>query len=322
MKAAVFHKFGDADVLKVEEVQNLSKRRLPMTKTILITGASTGFGRDTAETLARTGHKVFASMRNPETKNRAHAQALRGQNIEVVELDVTDSESVDRAVATVIGKAGRIDVLINNSGVAAAGVSEAFRPEQATALFDVNVIGLHRVTRAVLPDLRRHKDGLIINFSSILGRVTFPFFGIYGASKFAVEALTDSLRYEVSQLGIDVVLVQPSAYPTQMYASAAQPADTGRAAEYGAVGEIPGAMFQQFTTMLSGPDAPDPHDIAEAVDKLIATPKGDRPARTVVGAGYGADTLNDATAPVQAGVVEALGLGHLATVPSMLPKSA
>ena len=322
MKAAVFHKFGDADVLKVEEVQNLSKRRLPMTKTILITGASTGFGRDTAETLARTGHKVFASMRNPETKNRAHAQALRGQNIEVVELDVTDSESVDRAVATVIGKAGRIDVLINNSGVAAAGVSEAFRPEQATALFDVNVIGLHRVTRAVLPDLRRHKDGLIINFSSILGRVTFPFFGIYGASKFAVEALTDSLRYEVSQLGIDVVLVQPSAYPTQMYASAAQPADTGRAAEYGAVGEIPGAMFQQFTTMLSGPDAPDPHDIAEAVAKLIATPKGDRPARTVVGAGYGADTLNDATAPVQAGVVEALGLGHLATVPSMLPKSA
>ena len=322
MKAAVFHKFGDADVLKVEEVQNLSKRRLPMTKPILITGASTGFGRDTAETLARTGHKVFASMRNPETKNRAHAQALRGQNIEVVELDVTDSESVDRAVATVIGKAGRIDVLINNSGVAAAGVSEAFRPEQATALFDVNVIGLHRVTRAVLPDLRRHKDGLIINFSSILGRVTFPFFGIYGASKFAVEALTDSLRYEVSQLGIDVVLVQPSAYPTQMYASAAQPADTGRAAEYGAVGEIPGAMFQQFTTMLSGPDAPDPHDIAEAVAKLIATPKGDRPARTVVGAGYGADTLNDATAPVQAGVVEALGLGHLATVPSMLPKSA
>ena len=293
-----------------------------MTKTILITGASTGFGRDTAETLARAGHKVFASMRDPEAKNRAHADALRGQNIEVVELDVTDSQSVDRAVAAVIAKAGRIDVLINNAGVAAAGVSEAFTPEQATALFDVNVIGLHRVTRAVLPELRRHHDGLIINIGSILGRVTFPFFGIYGASKFAVEALTDSFRYEVSQLGIDVVLVQPSAYPTQMYASASEPADAGRVAEYGAVGEIPGAMFQHLTTMLSGPDAPDPHDIAAAIAKLIVTPKGARPVRTVVGASYGADTLNDATEPVQAGTVEALGLGHLATLPSGLAKSA
>ena len=293
-----------------------------MTKTILITGASTGFGRDTAETLARAGHKVFASMRDPEAKNRAHADALRGRNIEVVELDVTNSQSVDRAVAAVIARAGRIDVLINNAGVAAAGVSEAFTPEQATRLFDVNVIGLHRVTRAVLPHLRRQDDGLIVNIGSILGRVTFPFFGLYGASKFAVEALTDSFRYEVSQLGIDVALVQPSAYPTQMYASAAQPADTGRAAEYGTVGEIPGAMLQQFSTMLSGSDAPNPHDIPEAIAKLIAAPKGARPARTVVGAGYGADAVNDATEPIQASTVEALGLGRLATVPSVLAKSA
>ena len=283
-----------------------------MTKTILITGASTGFGRDTAETLTRAGHKVFASMRDPETKNRIHAEALRSQDIEVVELDVTDSQSVGRGVAAVIAKASRIDVLINNAGVLTAGVSEAFTPEQVTALFDVNVIGLHRVTRAVLPIFRLHNDGLIIDIGSILGRVTFPFFGFYGASKFAVEALTDSIRYEVSQLGIDVALVQPSAYPTEMYASATQPADTERVAEYGAVGEIPGAMFQQFGTMLSGPDAPNPHDIAEAIARLIVTPKGDRPARTVVGASFGADTLNDATEPVQASTLEALGLAHLA----------
>ncbi|MEE8153343.1 MAG: SDR family oxidoreductase [Phycisphaerales bacterium] len=293
-----------------------------MTKTILITGASTGFGRDTAETLARAGHNVFASMRDPKVKNRLYADALRGQDIEVVKLDVTDTQSVDRAVAAVIAKAGRLDVLINNAGVLAAGVSEAFTPEQATALFDVNVIGLLRVTRAVLPGFRRHNDGLIINVGSILGRVTFPFFGIYGASKFAVEALTDSLRYEVSQLGIDVALVQPSAYPTQLFASATQPADPGRAAEYGSVGEIPDVMFQQFDSMLSAPGAPDPHDIAEAIAKLVVTPKGDRPARTVVGASYGADTLNDASAPVQASVLEALGLGHLVTVTSALRKSA
>ncbi len=293
-----------------------------MTKTILITGSSTGFGRDTAETLARAGHNVFASMRDPEAKNRAHADALRSRNIEIVELDVTDSQSVDRAVAAVIAKAGRIDVLVNNAGVASAGVSEAFTPEQVTALFEVNVIGLHRVTRAVLPNFRHNNDGLVINIGSVVGRVTFPFFGIYGASKFAVEALTDSYRYEVSQLGIDVTLVQPSAYPTQMYASATMPADGERAAEYGDVGQIPGAMFETFNTMFSGPDAPDPHDVAEAIANLIATPKGDRPARTVVGAGFGADTLNNATEPVQASTVEALGLGHLATLPSVLLKSA
>ena len=220
-----------------------------MTKTILITGASTGFGRDTAETLSRAGHRVFASMRDPEAKNRIHADALRGQNIEVVELDVTDSQSVDRAVAAVIAKAGRIDVLINNAGVLAAGVSEAFTSEQARALFDVNVIGLHRVSRAVLPHLRRLNDGLIINIGSVLGRVTFPFFGIYGASKFAVEALTDSFRYEVSQLGIDVVLVQPSAYPTQLFTSATQPADRERAAEYGTLGLFNVNYFFPWTTI-------------------------------------------------------------------------
>ncbi|MCH8824317.1 MAG: SDR family oxidoreductase [Planctomycetes bacterium] len=293
-----------------------------MVKNILITGASTGFGRDTAETLARYGHKVFASMRDPKGKNRLHAEALRGQDIEVVELDVTDTQSVDAAVAAVIAKAGRIDVLINNAGVLAAGVSEAFAPEQATALFDVNVIGLLRVTRAILPGLRHHNDGLIINVGSILGRVTFPFFGIYGASKFAVEALTDSFRYEVSQLGIDVTLVQPSAYPTQLFASATQPTDTGRVAEYGSLGEIPEAMFQQFDSMLSAPGAPDPHDIAEAIAHLIDTPKGDRPARTVVGASFGADSLNDATAPIQASAVEAFGLGHLATVTRARKKCA
>ena len=285
-----------------------------MSKTILITGASTGFGRDTAETLARAGHQVFASMRGPNDKNRAHADALQIKGIEVIELDVTDTQSVDVAVATLLAKAGRIDVLVNNAGVASAGVSEAFTDAQATALFDVNVIGLHRVTRAVLPILRRQRDGLIINIGSILGRVTFPFFGFYGASKFAVEALTDSLRYEVSRLGVDVALVQPSAYPTQMYGSAAQPADTERATEYGEVGEIPGAMFRQFMTMFESPDAPDLHDIAEAIRALIDAPKGQRRARTVVGSSFGADTVNDATVSVQAATIKALGLGHLETV--------
>lgn len=283
-----------------------------MAKTILITGTSTGFGRITAEMLNKAGHRVFASMRDAEGKNANHATALRAEGIHVVSLDVTDTESVEAAVNDIIQKAGHIDVLVNNAGIAAAGVSEAFTPEQASALFDVNVIGLHRTARAVLPVMRSQGEGLIINIGSILGRVTFPFFGLYGASKFAVEGMTDSLRYELSQLGIDVVLVQPSAYPTQMYASVTQPEDAGRITEYGDIGSIPGAMFDQFNTMLSADDAPNPQDIADAVKNLVETPAGERPARTVVGVPYGADTLNDATAPVQRGVVDALGLGHLA----------
>ena len=122
------------------------------------------------------------------------------------------------------------------------------------------------------------------------------------------------MRYEVSQHGVDVALVQPSAYPTQMYGSAAQPVDAGRVAEYGEVGKIPGAMFQHFMTLFESSDAPNPQDVAEAISALIDAPKGTRPARTVVGMSFGADTLNAATAPVQAEVIKGLGLDHLETV--------
>jgi len=148
--------------------------------------------------------------------------------------------------------------------------------------------------------------------SSVLGRVTFPFFGIYGASKFAVEALSDSLRYELSQLGIEVALVQPSAYPTPMYASVQHPADAKRMTEYGKVGEIPGAMFQHFISIFQSPAAPNPHEVADAIATLVAQPKGSRAARTVVGTPFGSDKVNEQVAPVQAHVVNALGLGHLA----------
>jgi NAD(P)-dependent dehydrogenase (short-subunit alcohol dehydrogenase family) len=285
-----------------------------MPKTILVTGASSGFGRDTAETLARAGHTVYASMRDIEGRNHPHAEALRAGGLHVVELDVSDDASVESAVDTVLAAAGRIDVLVNNAGIAAAGVSEAFTPDQAKVVFNTNVVGTLRTIRAVLPAMRGQGDGLIINIGSVLGRVTFPFFGIYGASKFAVEALTDSYRYELSQLGVDVVLVQPSAYPTNMYASALQPADVRRASEYGTIGEIPGKMFDTFMGIFQGAHAPNPHDVAEAVARLVAQPHGARPARTVVGQPFGADVVNRQTAPVQAQVVEGLGLGRLATL--------
>jgi NAD(P)-dependent dehydrogenase (short-subunit alcohol dehydrogenase family) len=281
-------------------------------RTILITGASTGFGRDTVETLTREGHRVFASFRDIAGRNKSHADALRGKDINVVELDVTNNKSVESAVSNVLSQAGRIDVLVNNAGIASAGVSEAFTPEQVRDLFEVNVFGIQRVLRAVLPNLRKQGDGLVINVGSILGRVTFPFFGFYGASKYAVEALTDSYRYELSQLGVDVVLVQPSAYPTSMYANAQQPSDTACGEAYGEIGAIPGKMFATFTEIFQSKNAPNPHDVPAAIAKLVSQAKGSRPARVVVGEPYGSDVVNRLTEPVQAEVIEGLGLGQLA----------
>ena len=291
------------------------KRKKPMAKTILITGASSGFGRDTAETLASAGNKVFAGVRDLAGRNRATADALRAKGIEPVELDVTSDASVNAAIAAVLAKSGgALDVVINNAGIASAGVSESFTPEQVREVFEVNVFGVQRVLRATLPILRGKGDGLVINVGSILGRVTFPFFGLYGASKFALEALSDSYRYELSQLGVDVVLVQPSAYPTNMYAAVQQPADAARGAAYGEIGAIPGKMFETFMGMFAAKNAPNPHDVAEAVIKLIGTAKGKRPDRVVVGQAFGSDAVNAAVAQIQRQAVYGLGLGALATI--------
>ena len=291
---------------------NLLPRRPGTSKTILITGSSSGFGRDTAETLHRAGHTVYASMRG--VQGREAAEALRKLGIKTVELDVSDDASVEAGVESVLAEAGTIDVLVNNAGIGSAGVTEAFTTEQAKVIFDTNVVGLLRVTRAVLPSMRQKRDGLIINIGSILGRVTFPFTGIYGASKFAVEALTDSLRYEVSQLGVEVVEVQPSAYPTNFLTSSQTPDGTEVTESYGEVGHIPDAMFKSLSATFEGTDAPDPHDVAEAIAKLVGQAKGSRAVRTVVGAPFGSDKANEDVAPVQAKVVEALGLSHLEQV--------
>jgi NAD(P)-dependent dehydrogenase (short-subunit alcohol dehydrogenase family) len=285
-----------------------------MSKTILITGASSGFGRDAAETLHRAGYTVYASMRGVQNKNREAAEALQELGINTVELDVSDDASVEAGVENVLAEAGKIDVLVNNAGIASAGVTEAFTTEQAEAIFDTNVIGLLRVTRAVLPSMRQKHDGLIINIGSILGRVTFPFIGVYGASKFAVEALTDSLRYEVSQLGVEVVAVQPSGYPTNFFTNLQTPAGIDVTEAYGEVGEIPDAMVKSLTATFEGNDAPNPHDVSEAIVKLIGQSKGSRAVRTVVGEPFGSDRANEDVAPVQAQVVEALGLSHLERV--------
>jgi len=283
-----------------------------MAKTILITGASSGFGRLTAEKLANSGHRVFAGFRSTDGAKKPVADELRDKKIEILRLDVTDQASVDSAVKQLLKTTNnQLDVVVNNAGMASAGISESFTAEQVREMFDVNVFGVQRVIRAALPALRAKRSGLVINIGSILGRVTIPFFGLYGASKYAVEAMSDSYRYELSQLGIDVVLVQPSAYPTNMYAAAQQPADGEIAKTYGAVAEVPGKILKTFVTLFQGENAPNPRDVAEAIDKIVSTPVGKRPDRVVVGLPFGSDAVNNAVNPIQRGTIDSLGLADL-----------
>jgi len=203
-----------------------------MPKRVLITGTSTGFGRGAAERLARRGDQVFATMRDVEGRNAEHREALErlatqeGLRLRVLALDVTDQASVDRAVAAALAEAGGLDVVINNAGIAALGVTEAFTPEQFEQIFDVNVYGVVRVNRAVLPAMRQQRSGLLVHVSSGAGRVTVPALAAYSASKYALEAIADAYRYELLPFGVDSVLVEPGVYRTGIHDRFVHPADT------------------------------------------------------------------------------------------------
>jgi len=182
-----------------------------MKKTVLITGASSGFGKVTAKLFDTNGWNVIATMRSPEKETALAALS----NVFISKLDVTDNLSIQNAVSAGIEKFGKIDVLVNNAGYGALGAFEAATEEQVKQQFDVNLFGLMAVTKAVLPGMRQHTSGTIINVSSVGGRVTFPFSSLYHATKFAVEGLTEALQYELNPLGIRLKIVEPGGYKTE-----------------------------------------------------------------------------------------------------------
>jgi hypothetical protein len=245
-------------------------------QTVLITGASNGFGNDVAKTLATGERRVFATMRDIDGRHHHAATELQAKGIETLELDVTSTASVDAAFKALFDRTdGKLDVLINNAGIASAGLSETFTPEQVRAMFEVNVFGVQRVLRAALPQMRRNRSGLVINVGSILGRVTIP---------------------------------------TKLYTAMQSPSDPGRADQYGAIATLPGAVAAGIKGIFEGADAPDPHDVATTIAKLIDMPAGQRPDRVVVGRAFGADVANAALQPLQGQMVSGLGLDHLATL--------
>jgi NAD(P)-dependent dehydrogenase (short-subunit alcohol dehydrogenase family) len=271
------------------------------------------------KTLAKKGHTVFATMRGVGGKNAGAANELRSWaesekvKVHTLELDVTNQGSVDRAIKQALDTAGHLDVVVNNAGLGAASHTETFTPEQATALFDVNVVGIQRVNRAVLPSMRERHSGLLIHISSGLGRFVIPCLGLYGATKFAVESLAETYRYELAPTGVDSVIVQPGAFGTDFGKNSLQPADAGRAAGYGEGANLTQMLFANMSKMFEGPNAPNPQLVADAVAKLIDTPVGQRPLRTVVAPtqAQGIEACNQVAAQVQQTTFEHMGLKHL-----------
>jgi len=250
---------------------------------VLSTGSSSGFGELTARLLAEKGYRVIASMRGVSGKNENKARALRdwaadkGYALEVIELDVTDQASVDAAIE----QAGQIDVVVNNAGIGGAGVMETFTVEQHRQVFDVNYFGVHRVNRAVLPQMRERGSGVLIHVTSIIGRMVFPFAGPYCPTKFALEAYAESMHYEYAGLGIQSLIVEPGAYGTEFVGNIMKGADEERSTALGDLAKAPEEMFKKMSEMLSAEGAPDPNDIAVAIADLLEMPADKRPLRTV-----------------------------------------
>jgi NAD(P)-dependent dehydrogenase (short-subunit alcohol dehydrogenase family) len=251
-------------------------------KVILITGTNSGFGWLAVNTCAALGYKVYATMRDIKGRNADRAKALaRHENIEVVDLDVTDGKSVIDTVAAIIKKEGRMDVLVNNAGIYAIGIAETFTEKDVEKIMDVDVVGTWRTMKAVLPQMRKQREGLIINISSVAGRFSFPFQTVYNGAKFAVEGLTEGLHYEVRPLGVDVVMIQPGAFPTEVWGKIVTGSDATVIAGYGDLAKVPeqigAGIGQMFETL-----KPNPQLVADVIVKLISTPHGKRPLRTVV----------------------------------------
>lgn len=253
-----------------------------MTKKILITGASGGFGKLTVLTLMQNGHQVAASMRDIDGKNKTVAAELRNAGAIVVELDVTNDSSVRNGVKTAIAELNGLDVLINNAGVGVLGMQEFFTTSDFQKVFDINVFGVQRMNREVIPYFRKKQDGLIVYTSSLLGRIALPFYGTYQSSKWALEALAENYRVELSGFGIENCIIEPGGYPTAFSENLLKPSDLSREADYGDFAKVPEAVLHNFENVLKNNPQQDPQKVADAFVTLIEKPKGDKPFRTTV----------------------------------------
>jgi NAD(P)-dependent dehydrogenase (short-subunit alcohol dehydrogenase family) len=260
-------------------------------KIVLVTGASSGFGRLIAEALAGAGHVVYASMRGLSGRNASQVEAIaayareHGVDLRALELDVQSEASAVAAIDRIIADHGRLDVLIHNAGHMVWGPSEAFTPEQLAELYDINVLGTQRLNRAALPHMRRARQGLLIwiGSSSVAGRIP-PLLSPYFAAKAGMDALAVSYARELAPLGIETSIVIPGAFTkgTKHFAYAGAPSDTARAEEYEV--SLPKHFADRMRDALAAtvPEDADPAAVATAVVEIVDAPFGKRPFRTII----------------------------------------
>ena len=281
---------------------------------VLITGTSSGFGKLTVTSLLQKGHVVVATVRDIQGRNKAPGEELAGLGAQVVEMDVTDDSNVEVAVAQALESVGGLDVVVNNAGLGVLGVQESFTPDDWRRVFDVNVIGVQRVNRAVLPHMRERGSGLLVHISSLLGRMTLPFYGPYNASKWALEAMSENYRVELSSFGIDVAIVEPGGFATPFAESLMRPSGQSDDVSLVEMQKQAEGFLHGFGEALAANPAQDPQNVADAVVKVIETPAGQRPFRTVVdtmGMGDAIQPYNEQLETITSSIYSAFGMGHM-----------
>ncbi|MFE7895150.1 SDR family oxidoreductase [Streptomyces sp. NPDC057412] len=290
-----------------------------MPSSVLVTGASSGFGALTARALADAGHTVHAGMRQTTGRNAPAVADARGYaeqhgvDLRPLELDVSDQESVDAAVA----EAGRIDVVVHNAGHMVLGPAESFTPEQIAEIYDTNVVSTQRVNRAVLPQMRERRDGLLVwvGSTSTYGG-TPPYLAPYFGAKAAMDHLAKSYAVELSRFGIDSALVVPGSFTsgTNHFAHAMHPEDTATAEAYDA---LYGGLMDDVGKALAAlaPDDADVREVARAIVRVVGTPKGERPFRTTIDpADDGSERVSDVADAVRAEFYGRIGMPDLLSV--------
>lgn len=284
----------------------------PAHKRILVTGASGAVGHAICLALVARGHRVAGTMRTPGGKNTDVARSLETHGVTVVKMDVTDEGSVDAGVAAALEALGGLDVVFNNAGVGSYGVQELFTADEMRRVFDVNVFGVQRVMRAVLPHLRAQGAGTVVYTSSLIGRVAIPFYGTYCASKWALEAIAQSYRAELARFGIDSFIVEPGALPTAFLDGMLQPAARDEA--YAAEADLLGPSLAGMVQMLQANSEQRPELVATLVADLLDAPIGARPFRVVAdrtGMGEPIDRYNAHLAQVTHALYSAFGNGEM-----------